>query len=63
MLISISVAVHIKYRAESGVFRTIDPPLPLHPASVSSPRTKRGGVQTRRAVIGWGVNSSENARH
>ncbi len=29
----------------SGVFRTIDPPPPLHPASVSSPR---------RAVRGWG---------
>ncbi len=29
--------------AVSGVFRTIDPPPPLHQASVSSPRTKCGG--------------------
>ncbi len=34
----------------SGVFRTIDPPPPLHPERVSSPRTKGGGVHTRRAV-------------
>jgi hypothetical protein len=42
------------YRAVSGVFRTIDPPPPLHPASMSSPRTKGGGggVHTRRAVRG-----------
>jgi hypothetical protein len=37
----------------SGIFRTIDPPPPIHPASVSSPR----------AVRGWGVNISEDARH
>jgi hypothetical protein len=47
----------------SGVFRTIDAPPPLHPASVSSPRTKGGGVHTRRAVRGWGVNILEDARH
>jgi hypothetical protein len=34
------VLAYIEYRAVSGVFRTIDPPPPLHPASVSSPRTK-----------------------
>jgi hypothetical protein len=38
----------VDYSAMSGVFRTIDtPPHPLyslHPASVSSPRTKGGGV-------------------
>ncbi len=44
----------------SGVFRTIDPPPPLHPASVSSPRTKGGEVHTRSAV---GVKISEDARH
>jgi hypothetical protein len=48
------VLTYIKYRAVSGVFRTIDPPLPLHPASVSSPRTKGRGVHTRRAVRGGG---------
>ncbi len=37
----------------SGVFRTIDPPPPLHPASVSSLRTKGGG---------GGVKISEDAR-
>jgi hypothetical protein len=47
----------------SGVFQTIDPPPPLHPASVSSLRTKGGGEHTRRAVRGWGVNSLEDARH
>ncbi len=38
----------------SGVFQTIDPPLPLHPASLSSPHTKGRGVHTRRAVRGGG---------
>ncbi len=41
-----------------GVFRTTDPPPPLHPASVSSPSTKGGG-----GVRGWGVNISEDARN
>jgi len=44
----------------SGVFQTTDLPPPLHPAGVSSPRTK-GGVHTRRAVRG--VNILEDARH
>ncbi len=35
-----------EHRAVSGVFLTIDPPPPLHPASVSSPRTKGGGGGT-----------------
>ncbi len=51
----------IEYRAVSGVFRTIDPPPPFHPASVSSPRTKGGGYTL--AVGGWGVNISEDSRH
>jgi hypothetical protein len=38
----------------SGVFRAIDPPPPLQPASVFSTRTKGGGVHTRRAVRGVG---------
>ncbi len=40
---TLKVLTYIEYRAVSGVFRTIDPPPPLHPASVSSPRTKGGG--------------------
>jgi hypothetical protein len=36
------VLIYIEYRAVFGVFRTIDPPPPFHPASVSSPRTKGG---------------------
>ncbi len=48
------VFTYIEYRAVSGVYRTIDPPTPLHPAIVSSPRTKGGGLQTRRTVRGWG---------
>ncbi len=47
----------------SGIYRTIDPLPPLHPAIVSSLRTKGGGLNTRRAVRGWGVNISEDARH
>ncbi len=41
------VLTYVEYRAVSGVFQNIDPstPSPLHPASVSSPRTK-GGVYT-----------------
>ncbi len=41
--------LHIEYRAVSGVFRTIHPPPPLHPASVSSPRTKGVGY----TLAGW----------
>ncbi len=54
---SSSHKVLTEYRAVSGVFRTIDPPPPLHPASVSSPRPKGVGVHTRRAVRGWGGGS------
>jgi hypothetical protein len=43
--------------------KLLTPPPPFHPASVSSPRTKGGGMHTRRAVRGWGVNSFEDARH
>jgi hypothetical protein len=60
------VLMYVEYRAVSGVFQNIDPPPPLHPASVSSPRTKgggEGGVHTRRAVREWGVNILEDARH
>ncbi len=58
------VLTYIEYRAVSGVFRTIYPPPPLHPTSVSSPRTKGRGVHTCRAVRGWGgVNISEDALH
>jgi hypothetical protein len=46
----------------SGVFRTIDHTPPLHPASVSSPALKGGGIHTRRAVRGGG-NIVEDARH
>jgi hypothetical protein len=34
------VLTYIEYRAVSGIFRTVDPPPPLHPASVPSPSTK-----------------------
>ncbi len=59
------VLIYVEYRSVSGVFQNIDPP--LHPASVSSPRTKGGGegytVHTRRAVRGWVVNILKDARH
>jgi hypothetical protein len=54
------------YRVQSSVWRLPNyclPP-PLRPASVSSPRTKGGGGgHNRRAVKGWGVNISEEARY
>jgi hypothetical protein len=57
------VLTYIEYGAVSDVFRIIDHSPPLHLASVSSLRTKGGWVHTRRAVRGWAVNSSEDARH
>jgi hypothetical protein len=37
------VLTYVEFRAVSGVFQNIDPPPPLHPASVSSPRNNCGG--------------------
>ncbi len=37
------VLTYVEYRVVPGVFRTIDTPPPLHPASVSSPPPKAGG--------------------
>jgi hypothetical protein len=48
------VLTNVEYRAVSDVFQNIDPPPPLPLASVSFPRTKGGGVHTRRAVRGMG---------
>ncbi len=49
------VLTYTEFRAMSGVFRTIDPPPPLHPASVSFPRTKgRGGGYTLAGRWGGG---------
>jgi hypothetical protein len=49
------VLTYVEYRAVSGVFQNIDPPPPLHPASVSP---------LRRAVRGvGGGNTLEDARH
>jgi hypothetical protein len=45
------VLTYEEYRAVSGVFQNIDPPPLLHPASVSSPRTK-GGSQGGEGVGG-----------
>jgi hypothetical protein len=39
----LKVLTYIEYRAVYGVFQNIEPPYPLHPARVSSPRTKGGG--------------------
>ncbi len=57
------VLTYIEFRAVSSIFQTVHPPPLLPLASVSSPRIKGGGVHTRRAVRGWGVNISEDARH
>ncbi len=55
----------VEYRAVSGVFQNIDPRPPLHPASMSSPRTKGGGRGYYLAGRwgGGGVNILEDARH
>ncbi len=47
------VITYVEYRAVSGVFQNIDPPPPLHPASVSSPRTReeRQGKSNRRTKM------------
>ncbi len=47
------VHTYVEYRAVSGVFQNIDSPPPLHPATVSSPRTihSPGGE-----VRGWGTS-------
>jgi hypothetical protein len=47
----------------SGVFRNIAPPPPHCPASVNPPAFGAGGGHTRLGDRGWGVNSSEDARH
>ncbi len=47
----------------SGVFLTIDPPPPQRPANVYSPAFGAGGGHTRWVERGWGINSSEDARH
>ena len=47
----------------SGVFRTIDPPPPLHPASVSSPPAPKAGGTHSPGGEGVGVTISEDARH
>ncbi len=47
----------------SDFFRNIDPP-PLHrPASVYPPAFGAGGGHARWVERGWGVSSSEDARH
>ncbi len=56
--------MYVEYRAVSRVCQNIDPPHPfLHPASVSSPRTKGGGYTLAGRWEGWGVNILEDERH
>ncbi len=52
------VLKYIEYRSVSGVFRTIDSPPPLHPASVSSTRTKGGGGVGYTLAWRWGGGGS-----
>jgi hypothetical protein len=47
----------------SGVFRNIEPPPPHRPASVYPTAFGAGGGHNRWVEMGWGVNSSEDARH
>ncbi len=47
----------------SGVLQNNDPPPPQRPASVYPPAFCAGGGHTRQGERGWGVNSSEDARH
>ncbi len=52
---------NVEYRAVSRIFQNIDPPL-SPPSESVLPRTKGGGVHTRRAVRGWGINILEDER-
>jgi hypothetical protein len=55
ILLKQKVLTYIEYRAVSGVFRTIDPPPPLHPASVCTPSAPKAGGYTHSPVgEGWG---------
>jgi hypothetical protein len=48
----------------SGVYRNMNPPPPHRPASACVPPAfGAGGGHTRWVERGWGVNSSEDARH
>jgi hypothetical protein len=47
----------------SVVFRNIDPPPPSPPGECVPPAFGVGGGHTRQGERGWGVNSSEDARH
>jgi hypothetical protein len=47
----------------SGVFLNIDPSPPSPPGECVSPAFGAGGGHTRWVEKGWGVNSSEDARH
>ncbi len=50
------VLTYVEYKAVSGVFQNIDPPPPLHPASVSSPRTRRALISLRLQHKTYHVN-------
>ncbi len=47
----------------SGVFRNIDPPTPTPPGECVPPPLVRGEDTLAGWRGGWGVNSSEDARH
>jgi hypothetical protein len=47
----------------SGVFQNIDPPTPSPPGECVPPAFGAGGGNTRWVERGWGVKSSEDARH
>jgi hypothetical protein len=63
VLYTLKVLTYIEYRAVSGVFRTIEHPTPYPPSECVLPSPQRRGVNTHRAVRGWGVNILEDARH
>jgi hypothetical protein len=47
----------------SGVFRNIDSPTPSLPGECVPPAFGAGGGHTHWVERGWGVNTSEGARH
>ncbi len=57
------VLTYIEYRAVFGIFQTIDSYTPLSTQRVCPPPHHRRRVHTRRAVRGWRVKISEDARH
>ncbi len=54
------ILTYVEYRAVSGVFQNIDPPPPLHPASVSSHRTKGEDARHWIGLLQYNLTTAYN---